>query len=161
MKRCAGFFLSRAAGLLALCLLCVCAAFAQAPSMEQLIANAATSPMHKQALLKALMQGQVYVIGEWTSPALKEINIQDFSRNGRPFTPFFSDQKHFADETRGSPFEKKGTFLDANIFASVLKGTETVILNPGSKTPIEFTAAEMKQYIDSARLLRLQKPPQQ
>ena len=120
--------------------------------MEQLISNASASPAQKPVLIKALMKGHVFIIGSWTSLDSKEMAIQDFVRNGRSFIPIFSDEKHFTEETRGSGFEKKGISVDANLLAFIMKGTEMLVLNPGSKTPIELQASEIKQYMDPSRL---------
>ncbi len=125
---------------------------AQAPSMDALIAAAAKSPSAKPALLKALMNGHVFVIATWKSKDAKDINVQDFMRNGKSFIPIFQDQKHFETETKGSGFEKKGVSIDANMLASIMKGTETLVLNPGSKTPIDIAASELKPLIDKSRL---------
>ena len=127
-------------------------AWVAAQAAEPLIATAHKDPAKKPQLAKALMSGHVMIIATTKGPNDKSITIQDFSRKGQSFIPFFSNEKHFKDETRGSGFESKGLLIDANMFASMLKGTETLILNPGSKTLVEFQAAQLKTHIDPSRL---------
>lgn len=127
-----------------------CPTYAQ--PMEDLIKSAAASPEKRPLLLKKLMKAHVTIIASWTSVESKTITIQDFLRNGQSFIPFFSDQEHFKQETSGSGFEDKGVSIDANLFASILKGHETLILNPGSSLPIEFRASELKGLVDVSRL---------
>lgn len=124
----------------------------QAQVPEPLIAAAAKSAEKKAELLRALVKGHVVIIASWTSGASKTLQVQDFMRNGKSFIPVFSDQQHFNVETKGSGFEGKGVSIDANMMASLLKGHETLVLNPGSKTPLDIQARELKALVDAARL---------
>lgn len=127
-------------------------AFASAQVTDSLINAAAKSSSKKTELLQVLVKGHVIIIATWTSGASKKINIQDFMRNGKSFIPVFSDQQHFKDETRGSGFGEKGVSIDANMLASLLKGDETLVLNPGSKSPLDIQARELKALMDAGRL---------
>ena len=127
-------------------------ALAWAQVSDSLINAAAKSSSKKADLLQVLIKGHVVIIATWTSGASKKINIQDFMRNGKSFIPIFSDQQHFKDETRGSAFDGKGVSIDANMLASLLKGDETLVLNPGSKSPVDIQAKELKALLDVARL---------
>jgi hypothetical protein len=127
-------------------------ALASAQVSDSLINAAAKSSSKKADLLQVLIKGHVVIIATWTSGASKKINIQDFMRNGKSFIPIFSDQQHFKDETRGSAFDGKGVSIDANMLASLLKGDETLVLNPGSKSPLDIQAKELKALMDTARL---------
>ena len=128
------------------------AGVAHAQSMDTLIAAAVKSPAAKPELLKALMKGHVFIIATWKSKDAKEISIQDFVRNGKSFIPIFQDQQHFEAETKGSGFEKKGISIDTNLLASILGEKATLVLNPGSKTPLDINSSELKLLIDKARL---------
>ncbi len=119
---------------------------------DPLIVAAAKSPGKKHELLQALIKGPVVIIATRTSGTSRKINIQDFIRNGKSFIPIFSDQQHFKDETRGSGHESKGVSIDANMLASLLKGDETLVLNPGSKSPLDIQAKELKALLDASRL---------
>jgi hypothetical protein len=119
---------------------------------DSLISAAAKSASKQPELLKTMIKGHVVIIATWTSGASKKINIQDFVRKGQSFIPVFSDQQHFKDETRGSGFEGKGISIDANLFASLLKGDELLVLNPGSKTPVDIQAKALKALIEPGRL---------
>ena len=130
-------------------------ALASAQVSDSLINAAAKSSSKKADLLQVLIKGHVVIIATWTSGASKKINIQDFMRNGKSFIPIFSDQQHFKDETRGSAFDGKGVSIDANMLASLLKGDETLVLNPGSKSPVDIQAKELKAQIDTSVVSRL------
>ena len=127
-------------------------AIASAQLTDTLITAAAISPSKKPEMLQALIKGHVVIIATWTSGTSKTINIQNFIRNGKPFVPIFSDQKHFKDETKGSGFESKGVSIDANMLASIIKADDVLVLNPGSKTPVDIQAKELKALVDAARL---------
>lgn len=136
--------------------ICASALLAATPAFAQindaLINAAAKSPSKQPELLQTMIKGHVVIIATWTSGAAKKISIQDFVRNGQSFIPVFSDQQHFKDETRGSGFEGKGVSIDANLFATLLKGDELLVLNPGSKSPVDIQAKALKALIDTTRL---------
>ena len=115
--------------------------------MDDLIQKAAADGDSVPALIKRLLSQHVYIIASWDNPQSRSIRIQDFVRNGRPFIPVFSDEAHFKAETKGSDFESKGVSIDGNLFASLLRGDELVVLNPGSHTPIDLNAQEMKAFV--------------
>jgi len=119
---------------------------------DALILAAAKSSSKRPELLQALIKGHVVIIATWESGKSNKMNVQDFIRKGKSFIPIFSDKQHFKDETRGSGFEGKGVSVDANMLMSMLKGTETLVLNPGSKTPVDIQAKELKALVDAARL---------
>ena len=131
----------------------VLAAMPAAAQMSDALINAAAKSSSKQPeLLQTMIKGHVVIIATWTSGASKKINIQDFVRKGQSFIPVFSDQQHFKDETRGSGFEGKGVSIDANLFASLLRGDELLVFNPGSKSPVDIQARALKALIEPARL---------
>ena len=122
--------------------------------MDALIQAAYRDAASKPELIRSLIKGHVVIIASWDSPDSRDMTIQDFVRDGEPFIPFFSDGEHFSRETAGSGFEDRGVSIDANLFASMLCGTETLVLNPGSSAPVEFAASEFKAFVDSSRLPR-------
>jgi SseB protein N-terminal domain len=119
---------------------------------DALVVAAAKSPAKHAELMQTMIKGHVVIIATWTSGKSKKINIQDFVRNGKSFIPVFSDQQHFKDETRGSGFEAKGISIDGNLFASLLNGDELLVLNPGSKSPVDIQAKALKALVETARL---------
>ena len=137
---------------LVLLTLTIATGVAQSQPTDALIATVASKPARKPELLRELMKGHVVIIATWKSKDAKDISIQDFMRNGKSFIPLFSDKQHFESETKDSGFEKKGVSIDANMLASILKGTETLVLNPGSKTPIDIQASELKRLVNAERL---------
>lgn len=74
----------------------------------------------------------VVVIARLSSAEIREIAIQDFMADGKPFIPIFSDEVRFKAETAGSGFEEQGVVIDRSLLASLLRGDETLVLNPGS-----------------------------
>ena len=68
-------------------------------------------------------------LGESESSALK---LQDFVADGERFIPVFSDKAHFAAEAKGTGYEDQGIEIDRKLLASILKGDEVLVLNPGT-----------------------------
>ena len=42
--------------------------------------------------------------------------------------------------------------MDTHLFAASLRGDERLVLNPGSATPVEMPASELKSLVDPERL---------
>ena len=121
-------------------------------NMDELIQRAHADRQHLPELAKRLTSQHVFIVAGWESLEATTITIQDFVRNGRSFIPVFSDRAHFERETRGSGFESRGVSIDGNLLASMLSGDELLVLNPGSPTPVEISAGDLKACIDPARL---------
>lgn len=131
----------------------LCGSNAKPNTMETLLQKTHRDRSHLPELVQTLMAGHVYIIAWWDDPKSNKISFQDFVNNGKSFIAIFSDEDHFKNETRGYDLaKKKGVSIDANLFASILTGSELLILNPGSKTPIEISASELKRYVDESRL---------
>ena len=138
-----------------LALLTLCgSACAPQEKMDSLNAAAQSDPGKRQKMLHTLMSGHLFIIASWDNPQSNAISIQDFVRDGQSFIPVFSDEAHFKSEIAGSGFETKGVSIDAHLFASILRGNELLVLNPGSNTPIDIHASELKQLFDPNRLPR-------
>jgi hypothetical protein len=75
---------------------------------------------------------KVYVIARWDDPNSDVITLQDFIVAGQSSIPIFSDEERFVAETRGSGFEHECVAIDRNFLASILTGSECLVLNPGS-----------------------------
>ncbi len=122
--------------------------------MESLISAAQIDPAKRPQRLSALMNDHLYIIASWESPESKTITFQNFMRDGKSFIPVFSDEAHFKAEIAGSDFEMKGVSIDAHLFASMLSGIEMLILNPGSNTPTNIHASELKALINPEKPTR-------
>ena len=145
--------MSAAARAWALLVLVGAAGAARAESgIEGLIRSAAADRQHVPALMRELVSQRVYVIGTLDRQRVTGLHVQDFMRNGRSFIPVFSDETHFTDETRGSGFEGRGVAIDGNLFASILRGDELIVVNPGSPTPVDLDAKDLKAFVDPGRL---------
>jgi hypothetical protein len=112
----------------------------RAESIQRLIAEVRKDPSKKPQLARALMHGTVLMIPDPRSPTLA---LLFFDQPERAFVPVFSDRKVFDEEAYGSGFEGKAIAVDARRFASLLHGDDVVILNPGHRPAIEFTASEL------------------
>ena len=109
-----------------------------AQTIKSLVNAVRDDPTKKPLLVKALMQQQVFMIPD---PHAKSVQSLKIDQNERSFIPVFSDALTFDEEAYGTGFEKKAIAVDARFFASLLKGDEIVILNPGHKPAIQFQTA--------------------
>jgi hypothetical protein len=91
---------------------------------------------------------KVYVIARWDDPNSNVITLQDFVVAGQSSIPIFSDEERFVAETKGSGFEHEGVAIDRNFLASILKGTESLVLNPGSTNRFMSKAQLVAGWID-------------
>lgn len=85
----------------------------------------------------------VVVIGGWTSLKDDSIWLQDFFQGDERFFPIFSNTVHFDAEVSGSGFEEHGIIIRKDFLASILRGDELLILNPGSVSPQRLTKADL------------------
>lgn len=93
---------------------------------------------------------EVMVIARWEGPESRAITLQDFVANGHSFIPIFSDEAHFKAETVGSGFERQGVAIKRQLLASLLRGDEVLVLNPGS-TNRRLSKADIETGLPTAR----------
>ncbi len=121
--------------------------------IEPLIQKTYSDRSQLPTLIQALMKQHIFTIAWWEDGNSNTIWFQDFLKEGKSFIPIFSSEKHGKTETRDHDFGKwKLISINTNFFADILSDDAVVILNPGSETPIEIQASELKQYIDVSRL---------
>jgi hypothetical protein len=100
------------------------------------------------AELCRLLAGQpVIVIGSWADAEATRLLIQDFKLQGRAFIPLFSDETHFWAELGSTPFWNKGLAVECKSLMSILHGDELLILNPGSRMPVQLCKADFEPYL--------------
>jgi hypothetical protein len=109
-------------------------------SIIALVSTVRQDPSQKPVLARALMTGRLFMIPD---PHSKTLAVLPFYQNERSFIPVFSDQQTFDKEAYGTGFAGTAIAVDAARFASLLKGDEIVILNPGDHPAIEFRASEL------------------
>jgi hypothetical protein len=109
-----------------------------------LVATARQDPSKKTELAKVLMSGPVFVVPD---PKANPLALLFFDQPERSFIPVFSSRQIFDQEAYGTGFEGKAVSIDASGFAALLKGDELVILNPGHRPAIEFTAPQLKDAV--------------
>jgi len=100
------------------------------------------NPESIKKLCDELKAGYVVIIARWSDPESKRIDVQNFVQGGESFIPLFSDEAHFLAETKGSGFEHEGVSIKCDLFLSMLKGNELLILNPGSPNPLKLRKAD-------------------
>jgi SseB protein N-terminal domain len=110
-------------------------------AIVSLVAAARQDRLYKTELAKVLMSGPVFVIPD---PKANPLTLLFFDQPERSFIPVFSSRRLFDEEAYGTGFEGKAVPIDATRFASLLKGDEVVILNPGHRPAIDFSATELK-----------------
>jgi len=110
-------------------------------SIQRLVEVVRADPAKKPLLAKALMGGDVLVIPD---PGKKSLALVSFNQPERMFIPVFSSRAIFDQEAYGTGFEGKAIAIEAKRFASLLEDDDLVILNPGHRPAVEFTARQLK-----------------
>jgi hypothetical protein len=91
----------------------------------------------------------VIIFSHMPAPEDTVLGIQDYVRDGESFIPIFdsADALRSAGGSDGKPaFE-----IDRALFVSVLKGTETLILNPSLPSELRFHASDLQRAFPSSR----------
>ncbi len=108
-------------------------------------------PIRYSALLKDLIRNPIVVI-------MKEQRdengwFETLSQGNLTFVPIYTTKDIFMIEVWGNGLRHRGkaVILDGNTFAHLLIGNEKLILDHGTKTPVQFDASEMKAFIDHQR----------
>ena len=102
--------------------------------------SAPASEAHSNPALK----DSVIIIASWKSDSDTSMLIQDFEKDGRKFIPIFSDWAAFGEQSEGSGFEEQGIEIDRKLLASVLRGDEWLVLNPGGSEPATLDKADLE-----------------
>lgn len=89
------------------------------------------------------MQDEIIVIGSWESGESRTLRLQDFVTDDEAFIPIFSDEATFRHQVQGSSFEDQGVAIDRILLSSMLRGDETLILDPGGPDPRRLTKADL------------------
>ena len=84
------------------------------------------------------------IIARWESESDRKIIIQDFVNGGMNFIPVFSDWISFKEQVAGSGFEEEGLQIDRKLFASILRGNENIVLNPGGASPVTLQKSDIE-----------------
>ena len=94
-------------------------------------------PADFEAARSALPE-EVVIIARWQDEHSSDITIQDFVAEGRSFIPVFTDEMNFDSQIKGSGFEDQGVLIRTDVFLSILRGGELLIVNPGGKNPLSI-----------------------
>ncbi len=121
--------------------------------LDPLIKKAYSDRSQLPTLIQALMKQHIFTIAWWEDRNSNKIEFQYFLKDGRNFIAIFSNEAHWKNEIGTYDFGKWNRIsINTNFFADILSDDALVILNPGSETPIEIQASELKQYIDVSQL---------
>jgi len=80
----------------------------------------------------------VFIVARWDDEQSHSITIQDFIRDGRPFLPVFTDEAAFKTQIKGSGFEDQGVEINTDLFLSIMRGGEQLVVNPGGDAPVSI-----------------------
>jgi len=100
--------------------------------------------MDREATMRSLIGGDVYVIAWWDDPKDKKINFQDFYAEGLHYIPIFSSEATAKEQTKDTPYEKKVVRIRGSIFFPLFRGDELLILNPKDGLHQQFRASEFQ-----------------
>ena len=84
----------------------------------------------------------VVIVARWDDEQSQNITIQDFIRDEKPFIPVFTDEAAFKTQIKGSGFEDQGVAINTDMFFSIMRGGERLIVNPGGETPVSIMLPE-------------------
>lgn len=87
-------------------------------------------PFALRAILDAL-PSEVMLVAWWHDEKSNIITIQDFFLNDERYIPVFTSWEHFDSRFAGTEFEPGGAALKSDLFLSMLKGGELIILDLG------------------------------
>jgi len=67
-----------------------------------------------------------------------DITIQDFIRDGRSYIPVFRNEEEFDRETANSAYSDSGMVINTDLFFSIMRGGEWLIVDPLGQSPLEI-----------------------
>jgi hypothetical protein len=73
------------------------------------------------------------------------LRVQDYVRDGKSFIPVFDSPEALRASTAGVELGRQALEIDRALLASVLTGNETLVLNPGMRSELTFSAAEFRR----------------
>lgn len=71
------------------------------------------------------------------------INIQDYIENGKSFIPVFTSKDKFTESTQGVDIGKPKIEIDGIFLLSLMKGSETLRINPRLADEQYFNASDL------------------
>lgn len=80
----------------------------------------------------------------------KTLRIQDYIRDGRSFIPIFESPDALRAATGGTDLDLVIWEIDRAFFVSILKGNETLVLNPSLNSELTFSAADLRRAFPDA-----------
>jgi len=102
-------------------------------------------PVSRDALIRsAVPSGVVVILAQKPDMKSNVLTLQNYYRDGRLFIPIFRSKESFEQSTRGG-VDKPILWMDRRLFVSMLRGTETIILDLGLPDEIVTSAEELKR----------------
>jgi hypothetical protein len=111
--------------------------------MDQVGETLFTAPKEFQAA-RAAFPDKVIIIARWDDEQSHNITIQDFIRDGKPFIPVFTGEAAFKAQIKGSGFEDQGVSINTDMFLSMMRGGEHLIVDPAGDAPVSIMLPERR-----------------
>jgi hypothetical protein len=94
---------------------------------------------------KAIIQDKVIIILV-KEPDLNSsvIDVQDYIRDGKSYVPFFSSHDAFNESISGTKQDQPVYQIDRRLFVQMINPQNNLVLNPGLRSEMIFTGAELK-----------------
>jgi hypothetical protein len=94
--------------------------------------------------IKTIFSGDVIVLlAEELDPAAHSLRLQDYVADGRPFIPVFTTKEKAYEAFGGKKPDKPMIAIKGGFFAYMMKGTETVKINPSLIDELVIPAEEI------------------
>jgi hypothetical protein len=97
------------------------------------------------AALKAIFTGKIVVIlAEPLDPQTRALRLQDYRRGETSFIPVFTSLEKLRQSTGGADLGRPVIEMDGLLFASLMNGSETIVVNPALEEAVEVSAADLR-----------------
>ena len=106
--------------------------------------NSETQSSKDSVIRDAVPPNLVVILAERPDPKSNTLRLQDYHREGGPFIPIFRSKESFQRSTGGG-IDKPTFQIDRRLFVSMLRGSETIILDPSLPDQIEASANDLKR----------------
>jgi hypothetical protein len=121
-----------------------------------LLPNIAQAEMNER--IKEIFSGDVIVLlAEELDPAAHSLRLQDYVADGRSFIPVFTTKEKAHEAFGGKKPDKPMIAINGGFFAYMMKGTETIKINPSLDGELVIPAEEIVNVMkDEVEALRTQ-----
>lgn len=98
----------------------------------------------------AIFTGKIIVIlAEPLDPQSQTLHLQDYRRGETSFLPVFTSLEKFRQSTGGADLGRPVIEMDGVLFASLMNGSETIVVNPALEDALEVSAADLRSALSA------------